>query len=200
MLYSFEDFSRAAGDICFRVSVGGTDGGDGAGGGRKSLVTFDALPAGDLVVFGEAPFFDTKTACGMGLARGFGDCIFVTVDWVAGMSSSESESDSDSDSEGSDEDTDEDPSLCSRNWKTSTSVTCFAGSGVGGDDEAACGFTFCLEVLFRVEALLFSEIVGLATGPACVVTLETVDDVLFLASFLVDFLVRILLWSGMLIG
>lgn len=198
MLYSFEDVFRADGDICFRVSVGGTDGGDGAGGGRKSLVALDAPPAGDLVVFGEAPVFDTKTACGMGLARGFGDCIFVTVDRVAGISSSES--DSDSDSEGSDEDTDEDPSLCSRNWKTSTSVTCFAGSGVGGDGEAACDFTFCLEVLFRVEALLFSDIVGLAAGPACVVALETVDDVLFLASFLVDFLVRILLWSGMLIG
>jgi hypothetical protein len=70
---------------------------------------------------------------------------------------------------------------------------------VGGDDEAACGFTFCLEALFGAEELFFSEIVGLSTGPACVVALETVDDVLFLASFFVDFL-RILFWSGMLMG
>lgn len=195
MLYSFEDGFRPGGDIGFR-SVGGTDGGDGAGGGRKSTGALDAPPAGDLVGLGEAPVFDTKTACGTGLARGFGDCMFVTADWLVGMSSSES--DSDSDSEVSDEDADEDASLCSRNWKTSTSVTCFAGSG--GDGEAACGFPVCLEVLFRAEELRFSEIVGLATGPACVVALETVDDVLFLASFFVDFLVRILLWSGMLIG
>lgn len=198
MLYSFEDGFRAGGDICLRVSVVGTDGGDGASGRRKSLGALDAPPAGDLVGFGEALVFDTKRACGTGLARGFGDCIFVTADWVAGKSSSESDSDSDSD--GSDEDADEESSLFSRNWKTSTSVTCFADSGGGGDGEAACGFTICLEILLRAEELLFSEIVGLATGPAWVVALEIVDDVFFLASFLVDFLVRILLWSGMLIG
>lgn len=140
------DVFRTGGDNGLRdtnwVSGGGTEGGDGASGGRESLEFLDAPPE-EFDNFGEVPAFDTNSACGTGLARGFGDWILVAAVRVAGTSSSESESE-DSDDE------DVDTSLSSRN--SNTFGTFFACSADCGDDsEAACDFTTFLEPLFWAE-------------------------------------------------
>lgn len=148
---------------------------------------------------GEVPAFEAKIAWGTGLARGFGDWILVAAVRAVGRGSSSSESE---DSEEDDEEDDaEDASLSSRN--SNTLGTFFVGSVdcVGGIG-AASGFSTFLEtfVLCGGEWLRLGDL-GDPTEPVCefVVTLETVDDVRFLPSFFVDFLMRIVL-SGMMIG
>jgi hypothetical protein len=120
----------------------------------------------------------------MGLDRGFGDCILAIARACTGAVASSSSEDSASD----DEDEDEDSSSSSRNSKTLG--TFFAGS-VGrpsGASGAGGPFTVCFDTLTCSvgDDGFLMRILGLCPGPAwvTVVELETVDEVLFLPSFL----------------
>lgn len=89
-----------------------------------------------------------------------------------------------SSSDSDDEDEDESLLLSSRNSKTLGA--CFSDSAglVGDDVEAACGFTGSLDAVSCSGESVLSIFFKTSTGPACVLIVETVDEVLFLPSFL----------------
>jgi hypothetical protein len=118
----------------------------------------------------------------MGLDRGFGDWILAIAWACTGGAGSSSPEDSDSDD-------DEDDVASSSSKNSNTLGTFLAGStGLsGGASSAAGGFKTCFDALTcSVGDGGLLVILGLCPGPAwvVVVTLETMDEVLFLPSFL----------------
>lgn len=161
--------------ICTCLSEGAGAVGAG-GGGRESLKLLV------IVVDGGAPVGFCETSIGCGLDRGFGDWILV-IAWActggAGSSSSE-----DSDSDDDEDDVAESPS--SKNSNTLGTFLADSTGLSGGASGAGAGFAACFDALtcsVGDDGLLGN--LGLCPGPAwvTVVTLETVDEVLFLPCF-----------------
>lgn len=173
---------------------------EGAGRGAGfsgSFGLWDTTGADWVTFFGGMLPPATNTPCGTVFARGLGDWILVVVCIGRGGSGSSSDSDSDSDDdEDAEDESEDDSSFSSRN--SNTLGIFFAGSAgfCGWFSGTAGAFRACLDPLGCCEGELFATVLGLVTGPACVlVVFDSKEYVLFLPSFF-----GFLVWSGMMIG
>lgn len=183
--------------ICTCLSEGA--GAVGAGGGwRESLELLDIVVDGGATI----GFCETNSGCGMGLDRGFGDWILAMTWACTGGAGSSSSEDSDSDDEDDDDDVEPPSSKNSNTLGTFLAGSTALSGGASGAAGAFKAFFDALTCSVGDDGLLVS--LGVCPGPAwaTVVTLETVDEVLFLPSFLGFLESR--LWdpvcSGMMIG
>lgn len=182
--------------ICTCLSEGAGAVGAG-GGGRESLELLDIVVDGGATI----GFCETSSGCGMGLDRGFGDWILVMT-WACTGGAGSSSSGSDSDDEDDDDDVESPSSKNSKTLGTFLAGSAALSRGTLGAARALMAFVDALTSSVGDDGLLVS--LGVCPGPAwvTVVTLETVDEVLFLLSFLGFLESR--LWdpvcSGMMIG
>lgn len=164
--------------ICTCLSEGAGAVGAG-GGGCETLELLDVVIDGGVAI----GFCETSSECGTGLDRGFGAWILAIAWACTGGASSSSSEDSDSDD-------DDDDDVSSSSSKNSNTLGTFLAGSTGLSSAAAGaagGFEACFDALAcSVVDGFLSLILGLSAGPAwvMVVELETVDEVLFLPSFL----------------